>query len=68
MEDAACTVVASKRRERDMEEGEIIVRPALINSAVRSELKPRGKRVVSRELGPDDKHRSLADKLDFSGR
>lgn len=68
MEDAACTVVASKKREREMEEDEIIVRPALINSAVRSELKPRGKIVARKELGPDDKHRSLADKLDFSGR
>lgn len=45
-----------------------MLRPALINSAVRSEVKPRGKIVNSDELGPDGEHRSLANKLDFSGR
>lgn len=69
MEDAACAVVANTRRERPMEDrGEIILRPALINSAVRSEVKPRGKIIVSNELGPGGEHRSLADKFDFSGR
>ena len=60
--------MARKIRERPTEIGEIILRPALINSAVRIEVKPRGTIVVSNELGPDGKHRSLADKLDFSGR
>lgn len=64
MEDVACTVVAKKRRERPMEDkGEIISRPALINRAVRSEVKPRGKIVLENELGLDDMHRSLADRL-----
>lgn len=45
-----------------------MLRPALINSAVSSEVKPRGKVVKSDELGPDGEHRSLADKLGFSGR
>ena len=45
-----------------------MLRPALINSAVRSEVRPRGKIVESNELGPDGQHRSLANKLDFSGR
>lgn len=61
-------VAARKRRARPTEKGEIILRPALINSAARIEVKPRGKIVASNELGLDDKHRSLADKLDFSGR
>lgn len=69
MEDAACAVVARKRRERPVgERGEIMLRHALVNSAVRSEVRPRGKIVESNELGPDGEHRSLADKLDFSGR
>lgn len=69
MEDVACTAVARKRRQRPVgERGEIMLRPALVNSTVRSEVKPGVKIVVGNELGPDSEHRSLADKLDFSGR
>ena len=50
------------------ERGEIMLRPALVNSTVRSEVKPNVKIVVGNELGPDGKHTSLADKLDFGGR
>lgn len=61
--------MARKRRQRPVgERGEIMLRPALVNSTVRSEVKPNVKIVVGNELGPDGKHTSLADKLDFGGR